>query len=67
MIRRSNYELSVSLTFAHETIREFSKKLEFTKNALKNIAEAEPGISREQLIESAQAALSELDTRREWK
>jgi|GEM_PF-6946322 len=67
MIRRSNYELSVSLTFAHETIREFSKKLEFTKNVLKNIAEAGPEINREKLIETAQSALSELATRREWK
>ena len=62
----SNAQLRRGMDNMYQMERQARKKLEYAMAALKTIAEAGPEIGREQLIETAQATLSELNTRKEW-
>lgn len=63
----SNRQLTRALDNIYELKRELEKKLKYAQSVLKSIAEAGPETAREQLIENAQSALSELSSGKEWK
>ncbi len=62
----SNAQLVRGMDNMYRIERQARKKLEYAMAALKTIAEAGPEIDRDQLIETAQANLSELATRKDW-